>query len=331
MSKWFGLSGYRSKLSWIGGFLVLAALFWTMTDNEKEQTPAEVSRQAPSPVTEITRTLASRKESPPEETAEPPQMKQPPASLALDEPPESSPPTSPHPPATHEPALVKDFWIWIGAGVNYSTYSQTVPGFSSVSFGRIKGPSQMAHAGFLLSPEYGVDLGYKSTPGEATAGTTISVAGGAYNWKTMSAEMLYQPKNTWLWRLGIQQHQLPFIIPLAANSIEVRESNLTAASVGVEYRKLTRGNVRVEATLKYQYPISSSANVGTSFHLKPKLTFDGSLGAAYEVRKNYFLGVYWYGQYHSYAFDYRTSSGGSFSGSQNLFFSNLELRMGVEF
>jgi hypothetical protein len=234
--------------------------------------------------------------------------------------------------------LVNDFWIWAGAGVNFTNYSQTVPGFSTVNFGRIKAPTQIFRAGFFFDDHLGLDLSYKNTPGEVTGGSSISVSNGRYDWKTLSAEILYRPanfeddkRNEWLWRLGAQQHQMPFIVPLTANSISIEKNNMTALSAGVEYRKFTRKKVRVEAMLRYQQPIGSSAGVGSSFDIKPKMTFDGSLGAAYELKPNMFLGAYWYGQYSSFNFDYKSNNGTSYSGSQNLFMTSFDIRLGVEF
>lgn len=233
--------------------------------------------------------------------------------------------------------VVKDFWTWIGTGVNFTTYSQSVPGLSTVNFGRIKSPSLMFHSGFFFDDQFGLDLGYRITPGQAESGSSISVQNGDYEWKTLSAETIFRPssateaqKSEWLWRLGLQQHEMPFIVPLTANSIKVSSNSMTALSAGVEYKKLTKKNIRIETLLRYQHPIASSSEVGSSFNLSPQFTFDGSVGAAYQLRSSAFLGVYWCGQYHSYKFDY-TNNSNSFSGKQSLFNSNVDLRLGVEF
>jgi hypothetical protein len=234
--------------------------------------------------------------------------------------------------------LMKDFWIWAGMGVNYTDYSQTVPGFSTVNFGRINAPSQVVRAGFFFDENFALDLAYRNSPGEVSGGSSIKVSNGSYSWKTMSAEILYRPtnfdekkKSEWLWRLGVQQHQMPFLIPLAANSLSVGKNSMTSLSAGVEYRKFTSKKVRVEAMLRYQQPISSSAEGGTSFDVKPKLNFDGSFGAAYELKPNMFLGAYWSGQCSNFNFDYKDTNGTVFSGTQNLLMTNFDIRLGVEF
>lgn len=232
--------------------------------------------------------------------------------------------------------LVPGLWVWAGLGVNFTSYSQSVSGFSDVNFGRIKSPSQFFHGGFFLDDQFGMDFSYKTTPGHAEASATTTVENGSYEWKTLSGELLIRSEPTnatpseWIWKVGAQQHEMPFIVPLTANSVSIQSNTLTALSAGVEYRKLTPKNVRIESFLRYQYPLSSHSNVGTDFKLQPRLTVDGSLGASYQFKPNFYIGVFWYGQYHSYVFDY-VNNGSSYSGTQKLFFTNFDLRLGVEF
>ncbi|NJL24189.1 MAG: hypothetical protein HC902_02735 [Calothrix sp. SM1_5_4] len=158
--------------------------------------------------------------------------------------------------ATNDHGLFADLWVWYGMGANYTSYAQSVPGMSDVRFGGIKAPSQVARAGFFVSDGYGLDLGLKITPGEVKAGSNISVSNGSYAWKTMSAELIYR-QFAWLWRLGVQQHQMPFFVPLDGDRLSVGESGVTALSAGLEYRKHTGRNVRVEAMMRYQHPLMS--------------------------------------------------------------------------
>jgi hypothetical protein len=281
------------------------------------------------------RKIASEKEEPPSVLTQEPTIDTPSEEIKLKK---SAEVEKPSERTRADTGLVKDFWIWAGTGVNFTNYSQTVPGLSTVNFGRISIPSQVFRAGFFFDDNFALDLAYKNSPGEVSGGSTIAVSNGHYAWKTMSAEILYRPtnfdagkKSEWLWRAGVQQHEMPFIVPLTANSISIEKNSMTALSAGVEFRKFTRKRVRVEAMLRYQQPISSSADVGTSFEVKPKLNFDGSLGAAYELKPNMFLGAYWSGQYSSFKFDYKNTGGTSFSGSQNLFMTNFDIRLGMEF
>lgn len=138
-----------------------------------------------------------------------------------------------------------------------------------------------------------------------------------------------QPASVWIYRFGINQHQIPFIRPMAS-SLKVIQNSVTTASLGFEYRKYYR-KLRLEWQIRYQHPLTSNSS-GSQFQIKPKFTFDGSLGAAYEFKNNFFVGVYWYGQGHDYNFSFRDDSSSlDFSGAQNLFFSNFDIRMGVEF
>ncbi|KYG67267.1 hypothetical protein AZI86_09695 [Bdellovibrio bacteriovorus] len=229
-----------------------------------------------------------------------------------------------------------DFWAWAGLGVNYTSSSQTVEGFSELEFGRIKGPSTMLRAGFYVSDNAGLELGFKNTPGEAKSSESITVNDGEYNWLTMSAEALYRPvekvkHSEWTWRLGLQQHQMPFLHVDGANEVSMVETSMTNLSLGFEYKKQLKKRLRLEWLMRYQYPIAASNNEGTNFKVSPTVSFDGSLGTAYQLSENTFIGVYWYGQYHDFDFKYQTPSTAEVSGRQSLFFTNFDLRLGMEF
>lgn len=343
----------------IAGPLLLAALFFASSifrdrtpggDNEPP-TPrhAPASIESPEPIAGAT--IASPPADAPSETSTAPTAAEstedsrpstsPPAPLPTAPAPAGDtsgpPPTAAAPTPVRPSGLLRDFWLWFGLGVNFTSYTQSVPGMSDVSFGRIKAPSQMMRAGFFFDDRFGLDLGFKSTPGQAESGSTIAVRNGSYEWKTMSAELLSRSTagpgdtgGTWLLRAGVQHHEMPFLIPLEADVLEIRGNSLTAVSAGVEYRKLTRGNIRIESQLRYQHPVGGGVSAGTTLKMKPRFAFDGSVGAAVEARPNVLLGVYWYGQYHDYGFDF-ADNGVSFSGKQSLFFSNIDVRLGFEF
>lgn len=360
MSHWKKRSRTEKSVM-IAGTLLLAALFFA-SSIFRDQAPASADetsplRHAPASI-ESAEPLAGATDSPPEEMpseASPtpkvatgaessrasalPALR-PPQTPAPNDDASGPPPSPPSPPATvSAPArpsgLFRDFWLWFGLGVNFTSYTQSVPDMSEVSFGRIKAPSQMVRAGFFFDDRFGLDLGFKNTPGQAESGSAITVRNGSYEWKTMSAELLSrsatrETDGAWLLRAGVQHHEMPFLIPLEANVLEIRGNSLTAVSAGVEYRKLTRGNIRIESQLRYQHPVGGGVSAGTTLKIKPRFAFDGSVGAAVEARPNVFLGAYWYGQYHGYGFDF-ADNGVSFSGRQNLFFSNIDIRLGFEF
>lgn len=229
-----------------------------------------------------------------------------------------------------------DFWIWGGLGVNYTSSVQSVEGYSNLEFGRIKSPSSMIRAGFYVSDHAGLDLGFKTTPGEASSSESITVTNGIYNWLTMSAEGLYRwtsdsARSDWTLRAGVQQHQMPFLIGEGVDSVSIVDTSLTNLSLGFEYRKQLKKKMRLEWLMRYQHPISASNTGVNSFRVTPKLHFDGSVGTAYQIGENTYVGIYWYGQYHDFDFKYLTDSSLEVSGRQSLFFTNFDLRLGMEF
>lgn len=229
-----------------------------------------------------------------------------------------------------------DFWAWVGIGVNYTSSSQSVEGFSELEFGRIKGPSTMLRAGFYVTDHAGLELGFKNTPGEAKSSESITVNDGDYNWLTMSAEALYRPTaaakhSEWTWRLGLQQHQMPFLFAEGVNEVSMVDTSMTNLSLGFEYKKQLKKRLRFEWLMRYQYPVATSNTEAMNFKVSPNVGFDGSIGTAYQLSENTFIGVYWYGQYHDFDFKYQAPSTAEVSGRQSLFFTNFDLRLGMEF
>jgi hypothetical protein len=233
--------------------------------------------------------------------------------------------------------LFKEFWIWGGWGPNFSSVNQSVPGLSNIDFGGIGKSSTSLNAGFWVLDDVGLNLSYRDTPGEAKSSQTMTVNNGDYHWKTIGVEVLVRSeknvasKQDLNFRLGIQQTQLPFLVPINAASINMTEASITNLTLGFEYKKLLREKFRFEWMLRYQQPIASSGEVGETLTVKPRLTFDTSIGTAYEFSKNIYLGVYWYNQYQKFNFDYNNNAGVAFTGSQTTFFSTFDLRLGVEF
>ncbi len=81
--------------------------------------------------------------------------------------------------------------------------------------------------------------------------------------------------------------------------------------------------------MKYQYPLMVTfSEAGNT--LTPKFAFDGSIGAAYYITPNVKTGLFWYGQWQQFQF---TAARGSIlnSGSENLFYSAMDFRLGYDF
>ena len=76
----------------------------------------------------------------------------------------------------------------------------------------------------------------------------------------------------------------------------------------------------------------TSGTGGDTFKIQPRSAFDGSLGAAYKITRSWLVGLYWYGQINQYNYSFTNGNTGlATSGSQNVFYSNGELRIGHDF
>ncbi len=225
-----------------------------------------------------------------------------------------------------------EFWVWIGGGMNFQYYKQSVPNINGeATFQNIQGPTALVNAG-TQSETWGLDLSYKQTPGKMSSSSTVTVTNGNYNWRTLSAEGLYRKDDNWNFRLGFQHHLMPFMALDAASAVlDVKSNSLTMFTVGFNRSHfLVSNKLRGEWQMRYQHPLLSGSTDSTSFSVKPKFAFDGSVGSVYSLSDTSRIGLFWYGQWHQYSFDYG-SGANAFSGNQTLFYSNIEIRLGFEF
>lgn len=258
-------------------------------------------------------------------TAVPPAVT-PAAEARAETPPESQPLAS----ATRK-TLDPEFWIWAGVGQNYQYYKQSVPSNAgSADFQNIKGPTLYLSVG-SQGENFGAEFVHKESPGKMSAPPGTTITNGDYTWKTLSAETFYKPDDSnWRWRLGFQSHSMPFMVYTpAANRLDIKTNLLILATVGFDRIYPISKKLRGEWQLRYQHPISTGASSGDKFEVSPVVAVDGSVGSIYQVTDQFRLGMFWYGQYHHYRFQYSGTS--NFSGEQTLFYSNVELRAGFEF
>lgn len=235
-------------------------------------------------------------------------------------------------PMDRDPIFIPEFWFWLGAGANYQYYKQTIPSVDGdSSFQNLKAPTIFARAGFQAQ-HLGLDISFKDTPGEIKSSPSVAVQNGKYQWQTISAEGLYRLDNpVWNLRFGFQHHQMPFmVLDTMTSTVAVTSNTLTLLTFGFDRFYKLSDNLRTEWQMRYQHPVLSGAGDGAKFTVSPKFAFDGSVGGVYNFTKNFRGGVYWYGQWHSYNFSYENPPNVS-SGDQTLFYSNIELRLGLEF
>ena len=245
------------------------------------------------------------------------------------------------------PAFQNKFGIWFGSGFNYLQYKQTSPRIgSNLDYQSFKGPSYFAKVWLWINDEWDLSATAKISPGDVDSSDEVQVADGAYNWVIYAGEATYYPAD---WtptyfkkykgqvgvRFGIQHHIVPFIARTGESETEVdiETNNITMATVGLKTYLFKSARWTYEAFMRFQYPVIE----GDEFDVFPKFAFDGSVGAIYNSKKNWQVGVFWYGQWHEYAFTHddqyfkNQSQDAEISGDQTLFFSNIELRLGYNF
>jgi hypothetical protein len=226
---------------------------------------------------------------------------------------------------------IRNFWFWLGSGVNFQYHKQTIPSIEGqATFNDVQGPTAMIGGGFQ-GDTFGMDMSYKDTPGQMDSSSTVSVTNGNYHWRTLSVDGLYRMGDNWNLRLGFQHHQLPFMVldPTSAN-IDIKTNTLTVLTAGFDRQFLLTKDLRTEWMMHYQQPVLFGSSDGTPMEITPRFTFDGSLGGVYSLTERLRLGLFWYGQWHQYSFDYGRGSA-KFSGDQTLFYSSVEMRLGFEF
>lgn len=238
--------------------------------------------------------------------------------------------------------LQSGVWLWAGVGINYVDYSQSINGVYQLTYDSIKAPTFYISSGMHLDDQWAVEGYYKYINGEID-----NSSGGQgvmdFDWNIISFEGLYKNpiknykegflSNMFLthqliWRVGLQQHVMPFLnlTNSFASTVDLIEFKLLTAHAGFSYLFNSKNIWSYELILRYQYPILSSSE----FSITPSFAFDGSVSATYRWSKNISLGFFWYGQWQSFDYTYKNNSISS-TGKQELFFSNVDVRIGYEF
>lgn len=229
------------------------------------------------------------------------------------------------------------WWAWLGSGMNYVDYRQSVPGRGTLTSQSPKGPSQYVEGGYISKGGLGGIMSYKNTPGEIIV-DNATIDNGAYNWSTFSIEALgrrlsgfSRPDNKIYYgaRIGVQQHKTPFVFLDADANLQLKTNQMNTASLGV-LGEWFRRRWSYHWLVRYQFPFSSQAEGSNQFSITPTFAFDGSIGTSYYFTEQLKAGLFWYGQWHQYNFIYGDDQVTN-EGFQSLFYSNIDLRLGFDF
>ena len=227
------------------------------------------------------------------------------------------------------------FWMYLGVGANYtrieeksSEVKSTYPGLSAPSFA--------VEAGTALTDFTNIGVQYKTTPanGDNKAEDSSNLT---YVWKTAGVEAstrlnrAVDQGSQWSLLYGIQYHAVPLVIfdSLTLKPL-VREAQYLNASLGMKYQYFVSPRQFFVISGRYQQPLSSMSSGDHGFQMSSPLIFDGSVGSEYNLTDALWGGVYWYGQYHSFKYDY-TESGALQQNTQAMIYSNIELRLSFRF
>lgn len=226
--------------------------------------------------------------------------------------------------------------IWLAAGYNFLRYNQTTRQLpSDLTFETFKGPSFFGSVVLRPSSYWTNNISFGLSPGETTSSPSVSVQSGSYNWQILTVDTTYWPEK-WFYNTfqigalgGIQYHKFPFIKIESGTPPGAKIDNLYMAVLELGFNVLYKPYPRwgYELFMAYQLPFTNSAEI----QIRPEVMFNGSIGGYYKYSPKWYLGCYWYGQLHNYNYSsYNSSYSTTFSGRQNLFFSNIEFRLGYE-
>lgn len=230
------------------------------------------------------------------------------------------------------------WWAWLGAGTNYVDYKQSVPSRGTLNAHNLKGPSQYFEGGYLGGNGVGGVLTYKNTPGEFNI-PDVPVTPNSFRWTTMGLEAVLKKTSSFSvgdtpivygLRAGLQQHVIPFLfLPASADVLQLKNNQMTTASFGL-LAEMARRRWTYYWLMRYQFPFQNKADGSSEFTSSPVVAVDGSLGTSYNITQQMKVGLFWYGQWHQFNFVYGDGEVTN-TGFQSLFYSNVDLRLGIDF
>lgn len=238
------------------------------------------------------------------------------------------------------PAAAKKIRLWAGLGFTRQTFAQKNSGASDLSFQTIQAPGITVRGGYWGN-DWGVDLYVRDAPGKIEAAAPYQVQKDSYHWLTVDLKGLYQFRrgpgsrlfglpSQWQFRFGGELQQIPFLNVGAANALSIQQHSLTMGMIGVGLLLGQERDWSYEAALGYQHPLAASAE-GRTLTVASPLAYELQIGAAYKFAPGWRLGVFSYIQSLDYSYTLKASDGTTTTGSQSLFYTTLDLRLGYEF
>jgi hypothetical protein len=221
---------------------------------------------------------------------------------------------------SENPSLSPQYWARFGAGATQSRYSQSVPLFEKIEVSDDVLTFNL-QAGAWFHRHWGVSTYFSDTQGEFKNTAVTDVQNGNYHFRRTGIELLYRKhpllekqRNETFLKFGFHQHDLPFLAPVNPVVLTQKNSRVRTIGVGVEHHRKIQEWWRLESWLRYQYPNTSG--------ITPQLVLDAAVGVVRTFANHWSVSLFWTGEWHDYKYE---------TGYQNIFQSNYDLRIGVEF
>jgi len=227
------------------------------------------------------------------------------------------------------------FDISVGVGVDYSILRQNGNSNStSGSFDSLAFPSTALAFKYRLNNALKLNLEYQIAPGEIKTIDLSPIDQNSYNRNSTIFEFEYifsQNQNSRYSILtGFQSHEFPFLSENSNNQLNLLKNTFLNFSIGLGYSFLSLSNYEFDLFLRYQNMLTSQSLNGYDFKTHSGINFDGSLGVTKIYNSGLKLGLFWFGQQHTFSYDFLRDTN-LCQGSQYFFDSNLQLRIGWNF
>jgi hypothetical protein len=241
------------------------------------------------------------------------------------------------PPREEPPANKKVvFSVWAGLGAAYFNFNQKSPvATESGDFSDIPFPIASVGGSVGWSENACINFQFHAQTIKIETQSTTAIDKKELSRKSMSVDFQYafsQNENRkYSFLVGVQNHHNPFLSTDTNNDVvNVLDNEFTTASVGFKANYFATPNYDYEIAIRYQSLMSAKSSSGYGFKMTPNLIFDGSLGVNRHFSSGLKAGLFWYGQFQDYKYDF-TRDGSTSSGSQYFLDSNIEFRIGWEF
>lgn len=223
-----------------------------------------------------------------------------------------------------------------GLGSNYLKFDQSnTNAQESGQFSAVTSPTFMAEARLQWNKKWAYSFSYNQMPGKVQTPTSVSINNDNYTWSYFGAEAVRRvgegPAGTQFFLLGgLQRHQMPFLVGGSVYDVDLIQNQLVTGSLGVRMEWQPQDKWFFESFLRYQAPLSSTSSSG-NFKISAATSFDGLVGISRQLSEHWRLGVYWFGQSHTFTYNYSSADNTTErQGTQKLFNSDLQLRFAYQ-